>query len=207
MRSQIFYLGGPKQWCVAGVASCMLIVMLSYCVPSKVLSPHESMSQDEQIKATTRVYRDISSETILFATDKLLVRSNETEFQFSHSPERLTAESKRSVYMPNTSWQEWHEKWVVTAQEQSKEVLVSVKVERHISHLFGSETQTPYGPAVYDLFWKRLEFLIGLDDQWMTCEEIQEAIRQGKTRGHVNWLCRVENEKKRPKPRIFPFEY
>ena len=84
-------------------------------------------------------------------------------------------------------------------------MLASVNVERHITHLFGSETQTPYGPAVYDLFWKRLEFLIGLRDKWVTCEESQDDIRQGKTRGHVNWLCRVENEEKRQNAWPFPF--
>jgi hypothetical protein len=183
----------------------MLIATLSYCASSKDLSSHEPMSQDEQIKATTRVYRDISPEFIFSAADKLLVRSNETEFQFSRSPGSLTAELQRSVYNSNTSWQEWHEIWVVTAQEQKEEVLVSVNVERQITHLFGNETQTPYGPAVYDLFWDRLEFLLGLRDKWVTCEESQDNIRQGKTRGHVNWLCRVKNEKKRQNFWSFPF--
>ena len=88
---------------IRDVASCLLIATLSYCASSKNLSSHEPMSQDKQVKAMTRVYRDISPESILLAADKLLVRSNETEFQFSRSPGSLTAELQRSVYKPNTS--------------------------------------------------------------------------------------------------------
>jgi len=89
---------------IRGVASYMLLTILSNCVSSKDLSSHDPMSQDEQIKATTRVYRDISPEFIFSAADKLLVRSNETEFQFSRSPGSLTAALQRSVYNSNTSW-------------------------------------------------------------------------------------------------------
>ena len=49
------------------------------------------------------------------------------------------------------------------------------------------------GTSIYDLFWSRLDYLLGLNPTWMTCAEASEKRKMKQTWGNDEALCNAFN--------------
>lgn len=48
--------------------------------------------------------------------------------------------------------------------------------------------------AIYDLFWGRMDYLLGRRDEWMTCDEAEARRKAGITYGQLEALCSVTTD-------------
>ena len=48
--------------------------------------------------------------------------------------------------------------------------------------------------AIYDLFWGRMDYLLGRRDRWMTCDEAKARRKAGTTYGLLEALCSVTTD-------------
>ncbi|MEC8919239.1 MAG: hypothetical protein VX796_16715, partial [Pseudomonadota bacterium] len=48
-------------------------------------------------------------------------------------------------------------------------------------------------PAIYGLFWSRMDFLLGKSSYWPTCDDWGSKISQGDTYGNTEPLCLALN--------------
>lgn len=48
--------------------------------------------------------------------------------------------------------------------------------------------------AIYDLFWGRMDYLLGRRDEWMTCDEAKARREAGLTYGLLESLCSVTTD-------------
>ncbi|AEC22239.1 hypothetical protein PT7_P003 (plasmid) [Pusillimonas sp. T7-7] len=51
------------------------------------------------------------------------------------------------------------------------------------------------GTAIYDVFWARMDYLLGKNDKWMTCEEANSRVKAAITWGPNEALCNSFNMK------------
>ena len=51
------------------------------------------------------------------------------------------------------------------------------------------------GTAIYDVFWSRMDYLLGLRQDWMTCQMADERVKSGATWGTNEALCNSFNVK------------
>ena len=49
------------------------------------------------------------------------------------------------------------------------------------------------GTAIYDVFWSRLDYLLGKRKDWMTCKVADERVKQNITSGTNEALCNSFN--------------
>jgi hypothetical protein len=45
------------------------------------------------------------------------------------------------------------------------------------------------GTALYDLFWNRVEYLLGLNNTWMDCKSADQRVRRNEAWGDISALC------------------
>jgi len=53
------------------------------------------------------------------------------------------------------------------------------------------------GTAIYDVFWSRMDYLLGRSDHWMTCKEADERVEAKIIWGTNEALCNSFNMKDR----------
>ena len=86
-------------------------------------------------------------------------------------------------------WRKGKDRGRVTVQSQEGGTLVKVDVERTLHRFMGSDTVRPTSPATYFFFWNRLDYLLGISEEWITCNHLEKAKLQNRTWGNESWLC------------------
>ena len=61
----------------------------------------------------------------------------------------------------------------------------------------GSRGIPTRGNAIYQLFWERLDYLLGINPEWTSCEDIDKEIANGKLWGDISPRCNGVNIKDR----------
>ena len=181
--------------------------LLSGCATGRV------MTQSEALQATTRTYTHTTGEKILQAARKVFELADEPDFKFYHTPTGLTATRKAWTAldralggainpMPDV------DTWNVDAQAQPGLTRVTVSVVRQGTRTSGGGfinnvyfpgttskvTLKPKGPAVYRLFFTRLEYLLDQQVKWPTCPEFEERMAKDGVKGELFWLCEYTAE-------------
>jgi hypothetical protein len=161
------------------------------------------LTRDEWIKTTTRVYKDVTKEQVVLAAEKLLILADGDDFVFAHSEDGFFASRNWSVYLVLAfvaGTDHWMFKTVehegsVKAQVQISVAAQGVAPMQTTSGAWAATTMPGMsgmpvtGPALYDLFWARMDYLLGAKEYWMLCENINTSIRKKTTWGNVEPLC------------------
>jgi len=190
----------------ANVAIAALVVMfLTGC------ATQQKMSREEFLQATQRTYQDKSPEQIFSASEKLFVLADGDDFTFSHTPDSLLAIRPWSIYLV-LAYTAGTDVWTVKASRNEKtggtDAAVYVTTAHGGSVLpvvvanSGSTATSPgsggiptRGNAIYQLFWERLDYLLGLNSKWMSCDDVDKEIANGKLWGDTSPLCNSLNIK------------
>ncbi len=168
------------------------------------------LSRDEWIKTTTRIY-DKTPDEILNASEKLFKLADGDDFKFQHTETSLMASRSWSIYlvlaasMGTDSWQ------VQTSKMPDGKTKVSIQATTIAGAILPMATTnsqtysvgtTPTlggepipGTALYDLFFSRLEYLMGLKKEWMTCDMADKKLDEHITTGYIANLCNAFNVK------------
>jgi len=181
----------------------LLAVAISGCAPKQ-----PQMSRQEWINTTTRTYAGITKDQAMEATEKLFRLADGDDFTVTHAEDGLSAVRQWSIYMViaaafGTDY------WTVRAAQDGDKVKVSVQASVQNQAIGPMMTAggdisasampvigTPVtGTALYDLFFARLDYLLGKRDTWMTCEDEKHRIKSKITWGIDDPLCSAANMK------------
>ena len=144
------------------------------------------MTKEEKFNATSRVYQNLQPTEIYTAAGDLFFLADEVAFQVETSPAQLVATRiyGLGVLVDGT------DTWTLTAEKISEGTLATLDVKSQATWVSGkTESNEPAGPATYDLFWQRLNYLLKQSPQWMTCEDLNLAYLRKETWGDTLWLC------------------
>ena len=157
---------------------------------------------EEQMRAAkTRTYKGISSEQVMQASEKLLKLVDEARFQFKRESSQLTASRSGEIYTGIYSGGAANVTavWLVKTQEKDQSTVVTIEAgwkRKALSTGITSNIKQPEGTAVYNLFFSRLDNLLGKSNEWMTCEGMNKAIEQGEEFGDIRMLCAYTDDKR-----------
>ncbi len=149
------------------------------------------ISEEEMKAATTRTYEGVSSKQVIQASEKLFKMVDEKRFKFKRSNNHLMA-SRSGELFTNIGKAYVTGIWTVKTQETAKSTAVTIDAFWKREALSTGKTEPikrPEGTAVYSLFFNRLDNLLGKSNEWMTCEGMQKAIKQGEASGDIRMLC------------------
>lgn len=166
----------------------------------------KALSRDEWLANTNRVFEGVTSEQALKAVDRLLRLADGDDFEIQHHDSGLTAKRLWIAYAVIVAVR-GVDLWSVKAQPTASGVRVSIAVRTHSGAVhvqpygsgnYGVGSTGPTGgqtngTALYDVFWARMEYLLGKRSQWMTCVEADDRVRNKIVWGSNEALCNSFN--------------
>ena len=187
-------------------STILLILLTSFLTACAATHPH--LTREQWLQNTTRHYKDISKDDILNATEKLFRLADGDDFKIVQLPNGLYASRKWCVYMIFAAAM-GTDYWKVTVTPKGSDQEVTLLVTTQGSAVTpmmttGSEwtaTSMPMGgkpvqgTALYDVFWARLDYLLGLKKDWMDCKIADKRVSKGITWGTNEALCNSFNIK------------
>jgi hypothetical protein len=169
-----------------------------FCIFISSCAHIEKQPREEWISAQTKTYNDITTATILEASERIFILSDESDFSFSYKPKELIALRNWSFYAI-LSFVTGTDVWRVQTQESNGKTVVTIELEINSNHFGGySNKSGPAHTATYKTFWARLDYLLGLREDWMTCEQYEE-MDPFSNQGLLYGLCGKFADNKTPK--------
>lgn len=190
-----------KPLLVAAVSAAALLVGCA--------APHPQLTRDEYLKITQRTYEGASANEVFSAAEKLLRLADGDDFRFFHDDYSMSATRSWSIYLVLAATM-GTDTWNIRAKDLEGG---SVRVSAAINTSSGSVLPMPTtggdmsagstpgmggnvpGTAIYDVFWARMDYLLGKSEKWMTCEESDRRISTGAVWGPNEALCNSFNVK------------
>ena len=176
-----------------------------------------TLTREEWLAVTSRTYENVTKDEALAATETLFDLADGDDFQISHAQDGLYASRNWVVYLiiggaTGTDY------WKVDAIEVPDGVQVSVQVNTQTQAIVpmattgGDWTATTTGlagspvngTAIYDVFWGRMDYLLGRSDEWMDCETAKRRVQEGLTWGINDALCSPFSVKDNLPPELVP---
>ena len=164
------------------------------------------MTREEYLDVTQRVYTDTNQNNVLAAAEKLFNLADKSDFVLQHTENSIIGTRQWSMYLILTAVF-GSDHWKVRAIDVGGVTKVSVMVTSTYSQSLGivdadsGSVDTimtpglngtpPVGPAVYKLFWARMDYLLGQSNEWMTCKDMDVLIKEKETHGNTEVLCQA----------------
>lgn len=142
--------------------------------------PDKKPTHEEMEQAQLRYYPGRTPGQIYDATKKVFELADGDDVAFSKNPQSLKA--KRTSFM---LFSVIIEDWEIQAIEENGGTKVHTTAQLNVDGF----TMYPRDTGGYALFYRRLDYLLGLSDQWMTCEEYELQIEKNPTWGRDGWWC------------------
>lgn len=181
----------------------MTLICAFGCAPKQPTRDEILALKVETDAHRTRTYQE-SPGAVLAAAEKVLMRSDDDY--------RIMPGQTDNVYRAKRTWMMFmlfsnaigEDHWEVTAKEADNgETSVSTKwwtgpfsaglIPMQISS--GGDA-TNYGllPPLYDLFYERLDYMLGKRKDWPTCKDAEKRLKSiGKSTDELNPLCQFAN--------------
>jgi hypothetical protein len=186
----------------------MLILMLYFLTLTACVST-PTLSRDEWLSMTNRTYEGVTKEQAISAAERLMRLADGDDFMIAHSDDGFLATRIWSVYLVLAA-SVGTDSWMVRAVEnRGSGTRVSVSVGTQVGSVSGVVTgpntvaplTTPSvgspvnGTAVCDVFWARMDYLLGRRQFWMDCLEANERVGTRVVWGDNSALCNGFNIK------------
>lgn len=166
------------------------------------------MTRDEYLKTTQRTYQNITPDDVFKAAEKLFVLADGDDFNFHYTDDSMSASRNWSVYLVLAAAMgsdTWHIRTknegdstrvsaMLTTSSSPVAPMVTTGGDWTATGLPGGGSIVP-GTAIYDVFWARMDYLLGKSDKWMTCEESNARVAQKIVWGTNEALCNSFNVK------------
>lgn len=175
----------------------LVISLLSACATTQKLSTIERET------ITSREYVGITKDQLMLAGEELFHLADGDDFIITHSHkssshERLYAKRNWRIYFV-LGWSKGTDYWLLTADSNEKGVKATMQVNRKRRKSYtmmpdNSKTASMQGEpingtAIYDIFWARIDYLLGKRQDWMTCKISDDRINQKIVWGENDALC------------------
>lgn len=186
------------------IASVLFAALLiSGCAANK-----PKMSRQDWVDATSKVYQGKSKDDVLKSAERLFELADGDDFKIVHLEDGIYAERGWSIYFV-IGFAVGADFWKVLATELNGETKVSVQVNTSAQGVGPTPTtgsavgvgaypmvgSPVMGTAIYDVFWARMDYLLGKRNTWMTCKESDERVEKKLVWGSNEALCNSFNMK------------
>lgn len=167
----------------------------------------QSMTRQESIDATQRTYEGVSESEFYQAAERLFKLSDEDDTRFSYQGENsMRVQRNWTIYLVLAASFGSHD-WVIQTEPTRDGVNGEVYASMNATGVTGAPTGgggvsaiTGPGmtnmintPAIYGLFWARMDYLLGKSQDWPTCDDWEAKIDRGETYGLIEPLCLAMN--------------
>ena len=152
------------------------MTVLGGCVPNE-----RPITPQGLLQAQKRDYPGYTTEQVLEASQKVFQYSDKGDFTFERDSSVLKAKRPLGSLVFSSTW----EHWKIETKEEYGATLVNVSVEFEREN----SKKSPQGFGAYHLFYTRLDYVLGVVDQWITCEQYKEQAQDDPTWGDEGFLC------------------
>ncbi|WP_159299822.1 hypothetical protein [Spiribacter sp. SSL99] len=164
------------------------------------------LSREEWLDIHNHTYPDASAEEVISAAEEVLRTADPNDVTFTHREDGFLATRQFLYYfvLAATSGQDFYD--LTATEREDGGVDVSLYMSRSESSLVGqptggggaSVTTIPgnaspiQSPAAYFGFWRRIEYFLGQEDTWYTCDRIKAARESREDLwGHTDNICGI----------------
>lgn len=176
------------------------IVFVSGC------ASRPTLTRAEWLTTTTRTYEGKTAEEVIAAAEKLLILADGDDVQFAHDANGFVATRQWFSYIVIAA-AAGTDNWRFDAEEAGDVVKATVQVGLQSQAITPMATSSGdwaastgivmgapvQGTALYDVFWARLDFLLGKREAWMFCGEADDRVSRGVVWGSNEALCNSFN--------------
>ena len=164
------------------------------------------LTREEYLALVNRTYEGTSIEEGLAAAERLFRLADPGDVEFQHFENGFRVYRPWLLYMVLAA-AAGTDVWDVRAAPVEGGTRLTVHLSRASSSIVpvpatsSATAITSPGPglpfnstAIYDLFWGRMDYLLGRRDAWMTCEEAKAREKEGITYGLLEPLCSLTDD-------------
>ncbi len=137
--------------------------------PSKVVNME---AENEVENFTKKEYKNISKDAIFEASKKLFLLADKNQFRIDSYRDHLTvSKTKMShfFFYPVTH----EDRWNLTIDEKDNTSFARLELIRITD--FDEEKIEYLSKYNHELFWSRLDYLLGLNDEWLICDSVKNV--------------------------------
>ena len=188
----------------------LFIVVLGIGFLFQSCVPKRSMTRQEWLTITTRYYKNVTVDEALNSAEKLFRLADGDDFIFSHTSNELRASRQWIVYVV-LAVVFGTDHWSIRATRATGGVEMNIQVATQGSspapffsgpnlEMTGTVSMpmgaaSIQGSALYDLFWARMDYLLGKKKEWADCDEAERRKNIKLTWGDLSALCNPFNIK------------
>lgn len=163
------------------------------------------LSRDDQIRMAQRSYQNKTPEQVIKAAEIVLRQADPPDFTFFHTPSGFTAYRKwfETLLVASASGTDiWDFRASYEPAKKTTIATVAIGgVASAVSHIapngsngWGPSAPNPeMKPAVYSIFWARVEYVLGLRDEWISCAKAAVDPEYSRIPGDRLKLCSTFN--------------
>jgi hypothetical protein len=185
---------------------CCLFLLFG-CATQQPLTREEALKQrSELLTVTTKTYPGCTKEDVLKASEKIL-RLADSDFKFRHTENAIIGDRPWGWYFLIDCITGW-DTWVIASEEKDGTTRVAVRTIQDKagfpamvtgSSLKGTGEWTVdklpnledaiQSKALYQVFFKRLDYMLGKEKKWMGCTEARTYVEENKMDGELTAIC------------------
>jgi hypothetical protein len=171
------------------------------CMPPRQLTREEQLlSLHKKTNVAQKAYPDISKDKLIAASESVLKLVDPNDVVFFHNDDGFIMRRFYTCFMLFNNvfgYDYWH---VDVIQRDGINILeVRAEVRQNMGMFATVPTEPPkknltveesvLSEAEYILFFKRIDYMLGIEQKWMTCEEARGYIKENKYNGNIMFLC------------------
>lgn len=137
-------------------------------------TPHEIRDRDDYLAEASRTYTAKTKEQVIRAAEIVLKNSDPSDWDMRYEGDGFVGLRRYFIYAVLAT-QSGREKWQFQARESGDSIQASLTVsEAGVGA--GGYNVTPYERSMssielYRLFWARVDYVLGIRSDWMTCAQ------------------------------------
>lgn len=185
------------------------VMFLSGCGAGKQMSREDQLALRERLKtASTNTYTGFTKEQIFKASEKVMTLIDPADANFSYAENRMVMTRAYSVFLGLHSVH-GYDFWILDTKENDDKsisaTVIMCKVQS--SGAFASKPEIPglgnvtvnqssLSEAEARIFFKRLDYMLGIEKTWMTKELAMNFVAEnklftsiGSVGGHLPFIC------------------
>lgn len=147
------------------------------------------MTSKERFRVSQKRYESISKKDLIEAARQVFVLMDQNDIKFENTTNGFIASRKWFMYKiihASCGTDFWNFQVVEEGDKLIASIRPSVRYGLIDSDQKGALIQ---GTAIYQMFWKRLDFLLGRSLEWESCEMGLKKIKSMKTCGSLEHIC------------------
>jgi len=195
----------------------LTLSILTGCAAQRKLTRHEYIALREKYdQLRTKVYKNISKEQVLDAIEKLFNLADD-DYQISYGKNGCIAYRNWCLYLVFAA-AFGKDYWYILVNENMNETKVTIREVTQSTAFVGTATgnggaqittfpsminpdiideiELKTRDAMYTLFFKRLDFLLGMSNEWLDCKKARQYMRDNNIKGNLDPFCVVASDRK-----------